>query len=103
MRLFAEEPLPLYLHNDVAREELDPLFWMRKNRALLPAIRMDCGLDDLLLDGNRRFHESLLEDGVEHTYEEFPGGHEWPYWELHVEKTLLFCERQMRRLCPPRD
>jgi len=103
MRLFAEEPLPLYLYDDVAREELDPLFWMRKNRALLPAIRMDCGLDDLLLDGNRRFHESLLEEGVEHTYEEFPGGHEWPYWELHVEKTLLFCESQMRRLCPPRD
>jgi enterochelin esterase-like enzyme len=101
MRLFAEETFSSYLQDDVSREELDPLFWMRRNRALLPAIRMDCGLDDLLLDGNRRFHQSLVEAGVEHTYEEFPGGHEWPYWELHVEKTLLFCEQQMRRLNTP--
>ena len=26
----------------------------------------------------------------EHIYEEFPGGHEWPYWETHLVDTLRF-------------
>jgi enterochelin esterase-like enzyme len=25
-------------------------------------------------------------------YEEFPGGHEWPYWTEHLEDTLRFFE-----------
>ncbi len=98
MQQFAEEPLSSYTGDAAAQEELDPLYWIRKHRDLLPAIRLDCGLDDPLLRGNRRFHEALLEERIEHAYEEFPGGHEWPYWTFHVEKTLLFCERQMRRL-----
>jgi enterochelin esterase-like enzyme len=95
MTQFVEEPLSDYTTQSA--EELDPLHWMRRNRSELPPIRMDCGLDDPLLAANRRFHQSLLDEGIEHTYDEFPGGHEWPYWELHVEKTLLFFEAQMRR------
>ena len=60
------------------------------NRADLPAIRFDCGTDDPLLDGNRSLHQRLLEEGVEHRYEEFPGGHEWSYWEEHLTDTLRF-------------
>jgi len=101
MSQFAEEPLIAYTGDSATQQELDPLYWMRRHRDLLPAIRMDCGLNDPLLLGNRKFHETLLQDRIEHTYEEFPGGHNWPYWEMHVEETLLFCEREMRRLGPP--
>lgn len=94
MSQFVEEPLSAYTGTDGTQEKLDPLYWIRKNRDSLPPIRMDCGVDDPLLAGNRRFHQALIDEQIEHTYEEFPGGHEWPYWELHVEKTLLFCERQ---------
>ncbi len=60
------------------------------HRADLPAVRFDCGLDDPLIEANRALHEALTEAGVEHRYEEFPGGHEWPYWERHLADSLSF-------------
>lgn len=60
------------------------------NRQNLPAIRFDCGVDDPLLNANRLLHEGLSEAGIEHRYEEFPGGHEWSYWEEHLVDTLRF-------------
>jgi putative tributyrin esterase len=56
----------------------------------LPRIRFDCGVDDPLIESNRRLHRELDAAGVAHTYEEHPGGHEWPYWTEHVEATLRF-------------
>lgn len=56
----------------------------------LPAIRIDCGTEDHLLDMNRRLHAGLTALGVAHEYEEFPGGHEWGYWDLHVRDALRF-------------
>lgn len=45
-----------------------------------PVISFDCGIDDRLLEQNRRFHENLQALNIEHRYAEFPGGHEWEYW-----------------------
>jgi enterochelin esterase-like enzyme len=64
---------------------------LKANHTHLPPLRFDCGLEDDLLPGNRRLHHQLTEAGIAHQYEEFPGGHEWPYWEKHLEKTLIFC------------
>ena len=64
----------------------------------LPALRIDCGTEDFLLEQNRGFHKHLESLHIAHEYQEFPGGHEWPYWEKHVEETLLFCDRQLRLL-----
>jgi len=55
-----------------------------------PALRFDCGADDALVDDNRAFHEHLNGLAIEHTYEEFPGGHGWEYWDTHVQQTLDF-------------
>ncbi|OAV43611.1 alpha/beta hydrolase family protein [Lewinella sp. 4G2] len=60
------------------------------HRATLPAMRFDCGLEDELLDANRRLHAQLEGAGIAHTYEEFPGGHEWGYWATYLERTLRF-------------
>ena len=65
----------------------------RKKDGKLPALRLDCGTDDFLLDSNRQFHAHLDEIGVEHVYEEFPGNHNWAYWDEHITATLDFvCE-----------
>ena len=61
-----------------------------------PPLRFDCGLSDPLLDANRAFHHALNEAGIPHRYEEFDGGHEWPYWEQHLEDTLLFFEEVLQ-------
>lgn len=62
-----------------------------QHRETLPPMRFDCGVDDSLLAANRELHRALDEAGIEHGYEEFAGGHEWPYWEEHLRETLRFC------------
>jgi len=60
------------------------------DRAMLPAIRFDCGLDDGLLEENRKFHAHLEKLGIPHEYEEFPGAHNWAYWDEHIQEALKF-------------
>ena len=62
----------------------------------LPRLRFDCGLDDDLLESNRDLHRALRARGIVHTYEEFPGGHTWPYWEAHLDDTLRFFGEALR-------
>jgi len=88
MAKFVEEPLSRY--GPPPAEEQSVLHWMETNRATLPPIRFDCGTEDLLIDENRQLHRDLDARGIPHVYEEFPGGHEWPYWELHLADTLRF-------------
>ncbi len=56
----------------------------------MPALRFDCGTEDSLLDANREFHRHLAENGIDHEYEEFPGDHNWAYWDEHVQRALAF-------------
>ena len=86
MTQFVEEPLSEYL----PCPKPDIIDVLLANKSELPALRFDCGESDDLLAANRMLHEQLKEQGVQHQYEEFSGGHEWPYWQKHVEKTLRF-------------
>jgi enterochelin esterase-like enzyme len=63
---------------------------MKFNNENLPALRFDCGVSDTLIEPNRLLHQQLKDLKVSHIYEEFEGGHEWSYWQKHVEKTFLF-------------
>lgn len=62
----------------------------RVDRALLPALRFDCGVEDFLIEHNRDFHAHLERLGIPHEYEEFPGAHTWDYWDLHVQDAIAF-------------
>lgn len=62
----------------------------RVDRSKLPAIRMDCGLSDFLLEDNRAFHQHLVKLGIPHEYEEFPGDHNWDFWDTHIQETIQF-------------
>jgi S-formylglutathione hydrolase FrmB len=69
----------------------------RKAKAFgnLPRLRIDCGVDDILIEDNRRFHVELEQLGIPHEYEEFAGGHTWDYWDVHVRDALQFHARAM--------
>lgn len=56
----------------------------------LPALRLDCGTDDFLLKQNRDFHKHLESLHITHEYQEFPGGHDWNYWDTHVREAVAF-------------
>ena len=87
MAIFVEETLEGF-----PLQEPDILEVCASHKDQLPAIRIDCGIDDVLIEQNRSLHRSLQDLGIKHIYEEFPGGHEWPYWEAHIEKSYAFFE-----------
>jgi len=53
-----------------------------------PNIFMACGTEDFLIRENRAFHKVLEDVGIEHTYLEGPGTHEWAFWDTYIEKAL---------------
>lgn len=93
MQPFVEEDFSL-LQNSINRT--NPIDYLIANSEILPPLRFDCGVDDDLIGANRLLHQKLTESGIDHIYEEFPGGHEWSYWEMHIEKTLLFFDSNLK-------
>lgn len=60
----------------------------RADRSTLPALHIDCGVDDDLLPANQRFHAHLTELCIPHEYAEYAGGHTWSYWDSHIQETI---------------
>ena len=82
VRIFGETP---------ADGPEDPFALVKRvDHGLLPPVRLDCGKDDFLLEENRLFDQHLTALHIPHEYEEFPGGHEWPYWDRHVQDAIAF-------------
>lgn len=59
-----------------------------KSKGPKPALHLDCGSEDFLIEDNRAFHARLEKLGVKHTYTEHPGSHDWGYWDQHVQTAL---------------
>ncbi len=64
-------------------------------RAKRPALRIDCGTEDFLLQDNRDYHRHLEQMKFPHEYAEFPGAHNWGYWDQHVQDAIAFHCRQL--------
>lgn len=56
----------------------------------LPHLLLDCGTEDFLIEDNRAFHAQLEAAGIPHAYHEHKGGHDWDYWDRHVQDALKF-------------
>lgn len=56
----------------------------------IPAVRIDVGEYDHLLQYNREFHAILDDLGVGHHYREMPGGHDWDYVNSRLPGSLRF-------------
>lgn len=61
-----------------------------KKAGRLPKILIDCGVDDSLIEQNRKYVAELNKMEIDHTYHEFPGAHTWDYWDLHIREALDF-------------
>jgi S-formylglutathione hydrolase FrmB len=60
-----------------------------------PALRIDCGVEDFLIEDNRACHAHLEKIGYPHEYAEFPGAHTWDYWDVHVQEAIAFHARNL--------
>lgn len=95
---FVDENLDHYeLDDNAESEEADILYWLNKNRAHLPPLRFDCGREDQLFQGNLQFKERLENAGLEFSFTENAGTHEWPYWNTHVADTFAFFDNILKK------
>lgn len=86
---FLSKPFP---KEEIPGTEIDLLHWFTAHRSLIPPMRLDCGMKDPLLEGNRELHRQLELRQIPHRYAEFPGEHNWEYWSAHIGDSLLFFE-----------
>ena len=61
---------------------------LRAQGAAFPKLYLACGTEDFLIAQNRDFHQYLLSEGIEVTYEEGPGAHEWNFWDTYIKHVL---------------
>jgi len=57
---------------------------------------IDCGVDDMFIDINRKMHQKMLQFKISHTYTERPGGHSWDYWTNAIQYHLLFFKKSFK-------
>ena len=93
-KLFVEENLDLYAQED--QKDVSVLETILYYRQHLPPLRFDCGTEDMLISYNRDLHHRLEAAGIVHLYREFPGKHEWGYWQTHVKDSLVFFNDQVQ-------
>jgi putative tributyrin esterase len=63
---------------------------LAQQRRELPRLLIDCGIEDHLIENNRALHADLDRLKVPHEYREFPGAHNWDYWDEHIREALAF-------------
>ena len=61
----------------------------------LPFFYMDCGTEDPWLNTNRAMSRILDERKIAHEYREFPGGHDWKYWDTHLPEILRLASQKL--------
>jgi S-formylglutathione hydrolase FrmB len=55
-----------------------------------PVFYSACGIEDNLLQENRRLKDDMKSTSFDFTYEEWQGAHEWDFFNAALEKTLEF-------------
>ena len=54
----------------------------------LPRLFHSIGIQDIYLIRTQKARERLTEMGVDITFENHPGIHDWDYWDLHIQRVL---------------
>jgi S-formylglutathione hydrolase FrmB len=78
-----------------SRHDLWALARKAAGHGRLPKLQIDCGTEDSLLKYNRDFHAHLQKLKIAHEYAEYPGQHNWAYWDEHVRQALAFHARAL--------
>ena len=94
MELFVKEDIKNYRQQDKSDEDIFETIIRYKEH--LPPIYFDCGDADPLIDYNRDLHSKLERENISHVYNEYPGGHEWAYWEKNIKESLLFFAKHLK-------
>lgn len=58
---------------------------------LKPALYLACGGGDDLLESNKKFAQAMTDLRFDVTFDELPGGHDWPFFNAALEEALRYC------------
>ena len=61
---------------------------LKREKKPFPKMFLACGSEDFLIEPNRAYVKFLKEQGVEHTYVEGPGVHDWNFWDTYIRKAM---------------
>lgn len=61
---------------------------LQKEGKEIPNLYLACGSEDMLVKENRAYRDFLINQGIEVTYQEGPGGHDWVFWDRYIYKVL---------------
>lgn len=61
-----------------------------ENGEKIQPVFMACGTEDFLLEPNRDFKDFFLEHGVDVTYRESHGVHDWNFWNEYIEPAICW-------------
>ncbi len=73
-----------------AKEDLKYLIENFDKNAPKVRLYQACGTEDFLYEDNQNFRKWVEKTDFEHIYEEGPGGHEWNFWDKHIEKAIEY-------------
>jgi enterochelin esterase-like enzyme len=60
-------------------------------------IWLDAAVEDPWLDRAKELHDILAARGIDHTWQEYPGVHEWTYWHEHAVDYIRFYAHALAR------
>ena len=78
-------------YDKVKGSDKDPkalLLKLKEEGRPVPKMYLCCGTEDGLVTANRDFRDFLNENGVDLTYVEGPGKHDWVFWDTYIKKVL---------------
>ena len=78
-------------YDKVKGSDKDPkalLLKLKEEGRPVPKMYLCCGTEDGLVTANRDFRDFLNENGVDPTYVEGPGKHDWVFWDTYIKKVL---------------
>ena len=61
---------------------------VESGKATMPKVYLACGTEDGFISSTRALRDQLLADGVDLTYDEQPGGHDWDFWDAQIKKVI---------------
>ncbi len=67
-----------------------------KQKKKLPKLLIDCGVDDFLIEWNRRTNKEFTKMKIPHEYNEYPGVHSWEYWDIHIREAIAFHAKHLK-------
>ena len=78
-------------YDKVKGSDKDPkalLLKLKEEGRPVPKMYLCCGTEDGLVTAHREFRDFLNENGVDLTYVEGPGKHDWVFWDTYIKKVL---------------